>query len=90
MCVCVQPSDIDHLSNDQILELRNKGRKLHSNAGIVKVTPSTVAKVSQDLDEDAVDASEANALNLLFAETTIPVPRVRRVVKHQRDFQGIS
>jgi len=38
------------------------------------------------LEEDAADASEANALDLLFAETTIPVPRVRRVVKDQWDF----
>jgi hypothetical protein len=43
-------------------------------------------KGSQDLDEDTADTSEANALDLLFAETTIPVPRVRRVVKCQWDF----
>jgi hypothetical protein len=46
---------------------------------------STVAKVSQDLDEDAADASEASALDLLLAETTISVPRVRRVVERQRN-----
>ena len=86
VCMCVQPSDIDQLSNDEILDLRNKGRQLHPNSGVVKVTSSTVAKASQDLDEDAADASEANALDLLFAETTIPVPRVRRVVKCQWDF----
>ena len=51
--------------------------------GVFKLTPSTVAKASQDLDEDAADASEANALDLLFSETTIPV---RRVVKRQWDF----
>jgi len=45
-----------------------------------------VAKASQDLDEDTSDASEANALNLVFAETTIPVPRVHRVVKRQWDY----
>ena len=57
VCVCVQPSDIDQLSNDEILELRNKSRKLHPNSDVVKVTPSTIARASQGLDEDAVDAS---------------------------------
>ena len=46
----------------------------------------TTTKASQDSDEDAADASEANALDLLFAETTIPVPRVCRIVKRQWDF----
>ena len=84
--MCLQPSDVDQLSNDEILELRKKASKLHPDSGVVKLTPGTVAKGSQDLDEDAADASEANALDLLFAETTIPVPRVRRVVKRQWDF----
>ncbi|TFK65999.1 kinase-like protein [Pluteus cervinus] len=35
------------------------------------------------MDEDPADASEANALNLVFTETTIPVPRVRRVIERQ-------
>ena len=38
------------------------------------------------MDEDATDASEANTLDLVFAETTIPIPRVRRVVKRRWDF----
>ncbi|KAH9974592.1 hypothetical protein BGW80DRAFT_148159 [Lactifluus volemus] len=50
-----------------------------------QLTPSTVAKAFQDLAEGAVDSPEANALDLLFAQTTIPVPRVRRVVKRQWD-----
>jgi aminoglycoside phosphotransferase len=85
-CMCLQPSDVNQLSDEEILELRKNASKLHPDAGVVKLTPSTVAKASQDLDEDAADASEANALDLLFAETTIPVPRVRRVVKRQWDF----
>jgi len=84
--MCHQPSDVDQLSNEEILELRKNGSKLHPDSGVVKLTPNTVAKASQDLDEDAADASEANALDLLFAETTIPVPRVRHVVKRQWDF----
>jgi hypothetical protein len=84
--MCLQPSDVDKLSNEEILELKKKGIKLHPDTRASVVKPSTVAKASQDLDEDAADASEANALNLLFAETTIPVPCVRRVVKRQWDF----
>jgi len=80
------PSDIDQLSYEEILELRERGPKLHPDSNIVKLTPSTVSKASQDSDEDAADASEANTLDLVFAETTIPVPRVRRVVKRQWDF----
>jgi len=82
----LQPSDVDQLSNEDILELKKKASKLDPDACVFKLTPNTVAKASQDLDEDAADASEANALDLLFSETTIPVPRVRRVVKRQRDF----
>ncbi len=75
-CACVSSRlDVDQLSNGKILELRKNASKLHPDAGVVKLTPSTVAKASQDLDEDAADASEAeaNALDLLFAEATIPV-----------------
>ena len=60
--------------------------KLLSDSAIFKLAPKTVAKPSQDIDEDCLDASEANALNLVFAETTIPVPRVRHVVKRQWDY----
>lgn len=35
------------------------------------------------MEEDAADASEVNALDLLFEETAIPVPRVRRVVNRR-------
>ncbi|KAF8156666.1 kinase-like domain-containing protein [Crassisporium funariophilum] len=85
VCTCLQPSDVDQLSNEEILELRKNSSQLHPDSDVAKLTPGTVAKNSQDRDEDAADASEANALDLLFAETTIPVPRVRRVVKRQWD-----
>lgn len=81
-----QPSDIDGLSDGEILELAGKASKLQSNSAIFQLTPRTVAKASQDVDEDASDAPEANALNLVFAKTTIPVPRVRRVVKRKWDY----
>jgi Phosphotransferase enzyme family len=84
--MCLKPSDVDQLSDEKILELSRSGSKLDPDAGAIKLTPGTVAKGSQDLDEDAADSSEANTLNLVFAETTIPVPRVRRVLKRQWDF----
>jgi len=84
--MCLQPSDVDQLSNEKILELGKGAPRFHPEANVFQLTPTTVAKVSQDLDEDAADASEANALDLLFSETTIPVPRVRRVVKRQWGF----
>ncbi|KIJ14976.1 hypothetical protein PAXINDRAFT_12245 [Paxillus involutus ATCC 200175] len=83
--ISILPSDVDQLSNEEILELRTKAPKLSRESAIFQLTPNTVAKVSQDIDEDADDASEANALDLLFAKTTIPVPRVRRVVKQKWD-----
>ncbi|KAJ3824429.1 kinase-like domain-containing protein [Lentinula raphanica] len=84
----LQPSDVDDLSDEEIQELAKKAPRLHSKHAVFKLTPGTIAKVAQDMDEDMSDASEANALNLIFAKTTIPVPRVRRVVefKWERDY----
>jgi hypothetical protein len=84
--MCFQPSDVDQLSNEEILGLSKNASRLEPYVGVFKLTPGTVIKASEDMDEDAADASEANALDLLFAETTIPVPRVRRVVKRRWDF----
>jgi Phosphotransferase enzyme family len=86
VCMCLQISDVNQLSNEEILKLIKNAPILHPDSDVVKLTPGTVAKASQDLDEDIADASEANTLDLLFAETTIPVPHVRRVVKRQWDF----
>ena len=85
VCTYFQPSDVDQLSNEEILQLRKNASRLHPDAGVFKLTPGTAAKGSQDM-EDAVDSPEANTLDLLFAETTIPIPRVRRVVKREWDF----
>ena len=43
---------------------------------VLQITPHTVIKTTRYMDEES---SEVNALNVLFANTTIPVPRVRRV-----------
>ncbi|KAJ3777780.1 hypothetical protein FB446DRAFT_92773 [Lentinula raphanica] len=80
-CASLQPSDVDlNLSDEETLELELKAPKLYPDYSLLQLTPGTVAKYSEDRDEDISDASEANALNLVFAETNIPVPRVRRVV----------
>ncbi|KAJ3824430.1 hypothetical protein F5878DRAFT_447195 [Lentinula raphanica] len=76
----IQPSDVDNLSDEEILELELEALKLHPDYSLLQLTPGTVAKYSEDRDEDISDASEANTLNLVFAETNIPVPRVRRAV----------
>ncbi|KAJ3898280.1 hypothetical protein F5879DRAFT_981055 [Lentinula edodes] len=48
-----------------------RGRRLRRSH--VQKAPDAVTKPSTDVDEEMSDASEDNALNLLFAETTIPV-----------------
>ncbi|KZT01918.1 uncharacterized protein LAESUDRAFT_795181 [Laetiporus sulphureus 93-53] len=79
------PSDVDELGDNQILELRQKAPDLPASNGIFWITPHTKGKASQDFEEDAADASEANTLNLVFVKTSIPVPRIRRVVKRKWD-----
>ncbi|KAI6046770.1 kinase-like domain-containing protein [Pisolithus marmoratus] len=79
-------SDVGELSDDAVLALCKTAPKLHPGSAVLELTPTIVAKFSQDTDEDAIDAPEANALQLVFAKTTIPVPRVHRVVKGEWDF----
>ncbi|KAI6097842.1 kinase-like domain-containing protein [Pisolithus sp. B1] len=79
-------SDVDELSDDAILALSKTAPRVHLDYDVCKLTPTTVVKSSQDMEEDAIDATEANALQLVFEKTTIPVPRVRRVVKGEWDF----
>ena len=50
---------------------------------IIRITEQTVVKLAQDFEEEVEEASEALALDMVFLNTTIPVPRVRRVVKGQ-------
>ncbi|CDO71457.1 hypothetical protein BN946_scf184909.g51 [Trametes cinnabarina] len=81
-----QPSDIDHLSDAELIELYRRSSKVHPDYGVRKLSPATVAKVSTDIDDSEPVCSEANALNLVFTATTIPVPRVRRVARREWDF----
>ncbi|KAJ3921765.1 kinase-like domain-containing protein [Lentinula edodes] len=91
----LKPSDVDNLSDDEILNEFAKTRDGLDRQNLEKGveydwtvlprgTPGTVGKavsVLSEEDESRTDSSEANALNLLWANTMIPVPRVRRVMK---------
>ena len=80
-------SDIDDISDDEILERRQTMPKLLSSSiplvgySILHITERTVVKSAQDFEEDVKEPSEALALKMVFLNTTIPVPRARRVVK---------
>ncbi|KAI6097868.1 kinase-like domain-containing protein, partial [Pisolithus sp. B1] len=82
----IPSSDLDELSDEEILSLRRMAPRLHPDYSVYKLTPTTVGKSSQNMEDDAIDAPEANAIQLVCAKTTIPVPRVRRVVKREWDF----
>lgn len=57
-------------------------------AGFIgRPTPRTVSKVAQDHDPTTKAPSEALALDIVFQHTTIPVPRVRRVIQEQTQTQ---
>ncbi|KAI6139140.1 hypothetical protein EDD17DRAFT_1770646 [Pisolithus thermaeus] len=82
----IRSSDIDEPGDEEILALRRTALRLHSDYNVYKLTLTTVVKSSQDMEDGAIDATEANALQLVFTKTTIPVPRVRRVVKREWEF----
>ena len=73
-----QPSDVDALTDEEILRLERV--QLAPGRGVSRITPRTVFKSSQDVDEHILDASEANALKLVYSKTNIPVPRVHRTI----------
>ena len=80
-------SDIDNLTDDEIIQLRLKTRPLPESVSfldwgsVFRITEGTVVKSAQGIEKDIEEASEALALDLVFSQTTIPVPRVRRVVQ---------
>ncbi|KAI6132237.1 kinase-like domain-containing protein [Pisolithus croceorrhizus] len=82
----IRTSDVDELSDEAILALRQTAPRLHPDYCVYKLTPTTVGKFSQDMEDDAIDCLEANAMQLVSEKTSIPVPRVHRVVKGRRDF----
>jgi len=81
-----QPSDIDNISDEELLRLRKKGSGFELSStdfgthNIRRVTEHTVMKAPQDVEEETYP-SEALALQLVAQQTSIPVPPVRRLVK---------
>ncbi|TFK75591.1 kinase-like protein [Pluteus cervinus] len=82
----IQSSDADSLSDETVIKLIVRPRKLSPDSSAYQITSRTVAKISQDADEGATDASEANALDLVAKKTNIPVPRVHRVIKQEERY----
>ncbi|KAH9913540.1 kinase-like domain-containing protein [Fomitopsis serialis] len=81
------PSSIDHLTDAQLVHAIAQGRKTYRGRRIAfgdhnvsRVDETTVAKYSGCPEDYATQPSEALTLDLVFRRTTIPVPRVRRVV----------
>ncbi|KAF5350567.1 hypothetical protein D9756_008740 [Leucocoprinus leucothites] len=79
-------SDIDHVTNEEIINIiKSSGELLHPAMDHVYITsPQTICKYVE-YAPNAVslpsECFEANAQNLAYAQTTIPVPRIRRVIK---------
>ncbi|KAF5316615.1 hypothetical protein D9619_006406 [Psilocybe cf. subviscida] len=74
--VSLKPSDVDSLSDEEIEELMTTASRF------IDGVPGTVAKLIHNwLGKDTVDCSEANVSQIVFKKTTIPIPRVRRVIK---------
>lgn len=70
------------MSDEDILGTMRNTPRLDSISAVFHLTPGTVAKVCSTLaNKSNNDCSEAVILNALFAQTNIPVPRVRRVIK---------
>ncbi|KAI5994791.1 kinase-like domain-containing protein [Pisolithus albus] len=81
----IHSSDVDELSDDAILALLRRAPRVHPDYSVFKLTPTTAVKIPRDTREGAIDCVEANALRLVSSKTTIPVPRVHRVVKRADD-----
>ncbi|KAI6026876.1 kinase-like domain-containing protein [Pisolithus microcarpus] len=79
--VCHQSTDVDELSDDAFRALFRAAPRLHPDYSVFKLTPTTAVKISHDIQDDAIDCPEANAIQLVFSKTTILVPRVHRVLK---------
>ncbi|KAI5994785.1 kinase-like domain-containing protein [Pisolithus albus] len=82
----IHSSDVDELSDDAIRALVRRAPRVHPDYNVFKLTPTTAMKITHFTQEDAIDCPEANAIRLVSSKTTIPVPRVHRVMKGRRDF----
>ncbi|KIM44984.1 hypothetical protein M413DRAFT_367961 [Hebeloma cylindrosporum] len=81
------PSDIDDISDEELLRRFREGSKFKfpstaiGTNNVSRVTEHTVMKSGQDFEEDIDYPSEALVLQLVAEQTSIPVPRVRRLLK---------
>ncbi|EEB90401.1 hypothetical protein MPER_11400 [Moniliophthora perniciosa FA553] len=77
-------SDIDEWTEDQITqELRSlikKGQTPLAASGVYLLTPNIVAKI-EHVNRRFTESTEGAALSLVFEKTTIPVPRLRQVLR---------
>ncbi|KAF5316472.1 hypothetical protein D9619_006598 [Psilocybe cf. subviscida] len=81
-------SDVDALGDEEIMELVDHAPPLPGVefASVYRLTPGTVAKICRRPNETPKDCSEALILNTLFAKTSIPVPRVRRIIREAEGY----
>ncbi|KAG5337961.1 hypothetical protein C0989_008564 [Termitomyces sp. Mn162] len=79
-----QPPDIGHLSDQSILERSHQAPFVPGPERTVKrLTHNTVVKYQRPAYPYSDDSCEENAQNLLLAKSTIPIPRVHRLIKHE-------
>ncbi|KAJ3889568.1 kinase-like domain-containing protein [Lentinula edodes] len=76
-------SDVDELTDEGILQRFKTAPEI--DCSVRRLTPRTIAKATIE-PGNPPNSSEANALNMVHAQTTIPVPRVRRVIKEEWSF----
>ncbi|KAH9830528.1 kinase-like domain-containing protein [Rhodofomes roseus] len=85
------PSSIDHLTDEEVIHLVNtrpeqeSGQIAFGDDNIFRVAHDIVGKYAQDqyrVGQHIDEPSEALTLDLVFQHTTIPVPRVRRVIRN--------
>ncbi|KAH9830527.1 kinase-like domain-containing protein [Rhodofomes roseus] len=79
------PSEIDRLSEREVIALLRNAKQYTVPGAvgvdhILRVTDTLVAKYCHDIEENVTEPSEALTLDLVFRYTTIPVPRVRRII----------
>ncbi|KIM44979.1 hypothetical protein M413DRAFT_25370 [Hebeloma cylindrosporum] len=83
------PSDIDDISDEELLRLDRGGSKFKlpstsiGTHNISRVTEHTVMKAVQGMETESDHPSEALVLELVAQQTSIPVPYVRRLVKSE-------
>ncbi|KAG6831991.1 hypothetical protein H0H93_013612, partial [Arthromyces matolae] len=75
-------SDIDNLSDNEILEMFKNSSHTFGSSGASKLAVNIVIKYS--IDTDPANIREELVHNLLFEQTSIPVPRMRRVIPYGR------